>query len=89
MTKEEIEAAAAAIREELDMLLTDYAGDELVHADPDEESDPSRRMIAEIRLYAIEWVRELWCSGKGASEERMIGAAKAALEAAASVKHDR
>lgn len=79
----EVEAAAAAIRLELDVLLADYAGDENLRADPDEESSVDRRLIAQIRLYAISWLREKWCSGKGASEERMVGAARAALIAAA------
>lgn len=82
----EVEAAAAAIRQELGNLLSDYAGDAAFQES--ESESPEDVVAAQIRLYFLNWLRGLWTSGAGADEERMIGVAKAALAAAEKARAD-
>ncbi len=75
-----IEAAAAAIRLELDVLLADYSGDEKLHEL--DTADPARRALAVARLEAMDWLRATWAQPLG----DIVGVAKAALEAAEKVR---
>ncbi len=93
-TTSEIEAAAAAIRIEIDVLLSDYEGDEACKREAT-DPDATNELMMVARVLVIEWLRALW-SGKPrpngslpANEERLIPVATAALEAAAAVRRSR
>ncbi len=74
---EMVKKVAASIRTEIDILLGDYTGD-LCNGI---ERTPEEQALAESRLEALDWLRETWRPDATASEERLEGVARAAIEA--------
>jgi hypothetical protein len=78
-----VDAVARAIRLELDTLLSDYVGDEILRSDPEEEPDVDRRALADARVRVYGELRETWSGREGsAGEEWLFPAARAAVRAA-------